>query len=192
MLWTTPRFCASCGHELSHDEEKYPRSCDSCNALIHNGPHILVVCLVFAEDKLLLMKRGQPPYAGTWAPPGGFVDANETLQGAAAREVEEEVGVLIDPSRLIPHGIGSEPTLNQIYCAFTCNIDRMLPLQPTAPEASDARWFGVDEYQKVEMWAPAERFDYMELFKQMRSKNFFFYQWTGGDVRMFGPQFSKW
>lgn len=43
--------------------------------------------------KVLLVKRGNHPYKGFWALPGGFADAGETITETARRELEEETGV---------------------------------------------------------------------------------------------------
>ena len=55
----------------------------------YSRPALTVDCVVFALDggelKLLLVRRGQAPFAGRWALPGGFVRVDESLDAAARR-----------------------------------------------------------------------------------------------------------
>ena len=44
------------------------------------------------ELKILLIKRGDHPYMGWWATPGGFVGYKEEIEAAAYRELKEETG----------------------------------------------------------------------------------------------------
>src|SRR5215831_3013190 len=54
-----------------------------------------VVVLTISDGLLhvLLVCRGEPPFEGMWAVPGGFKRPTETLDEAAKRELAEETGV---------------------------------------------------------------------------------------------------
>jgi len=53
--------------------------------LLHRAPD---------EIEVLLIKRAREPFEGHWAFPGGFVDQDESLEEAAARELAEETGLV--------------------------------------------------------------------------------------------------
>jgi len=54
-----------------------------------------VGAVIIRDGCVLLVKRGREPAKGLWAIPGGAVEAGETLQAAAEREILEECGVVI-------------------------------------------------------------------------------------------------
>ena len=60
-----------------------------------DNPQVAVGAIVIRDNKVLLVKRKQPPSEGLWAIPGGRVELGETLQKAAEREVREETGVTV-------------------------------------------------------------------------------------------------
>ena len=49
----------------------------------------------------LLVRRRRDPEAGCWGLPGGKVDPFEPVADAAAREINEELGIIIRPSELL-------------------------------------------------------------------------------------------
>jgi 8-oxo-dGTP diphosphatase len=182
-----PKYCASCGHLLVPLEQNKSLSCSGCDKAVYCGPTVLVSALVFSDHKLLLIKRGHAPYAGKWAAPGGFVDANESLEAAAARETLEETGVVVDTERMLPHAILSLPALNQIYVCFLATLERQQTPRKCPPESLDARWFTLEEYPRELMWEPVLTFDIDEIYRQEHSGQFHLYQRTADKLRTFGP-----
>jgi len=60
-----------------------------------DSPQSAVGVIVIRGDKVLLVKRCNPPGKGLWSIPGGCIELGETLQEAAERELKEETGVAI-------------------------------------------------------------------------------------------------
>jgi ADP-ribose pyrophosphatase YjhB (NUDIX family) len=142
------------------------------------GPALLVQTFVFANEHLLLMKRGLDPYQGKWAPPGGFVEANESAEAAAARETWEEVRLEISVDQLLPLATVSVPAINQVHLMFLVRLPDIAPIAACAPEALDARWFPEDAFPLIDIWAPFEGIDIAEMFERIRNPRFDYYQWN--------------
>lgn len=56
-------------------------------------------CIVITKEanaKVLLIQRGDEPYKGCWAFPGGFMNMDETTEQCAIRELEEETGLEVN------------------------------------------------------------------------------------------------
>ena len=149
---------------------------------------MLVLVALFAEDRVLLQRRGIAPYAGRWAPPGGFVEAGESLEDAAIREVWEEVRIKLDPRQLTPSALISLPAINQVHCGFIARLPQRLDATAVPPETLEAGWFTEDEVRRLENWDPAARIDIGVQFAFFRSHAFEFIQQTNGFLRLIAPE----
>jgi len=66
------------------------------------------IVIVSQTGEILLIQRKYPPFQGSWALPGGFIDyGRETIEECAVREAREETGLVVKLSALI--GVRSRP-----------------------------------------------------------------------------------
>lgn len=150
----------------------------------HSGPALLVLVAVFANDRILLQRRGQPPYQGQWAPPGGFVERGESLETAAVREVWEEARVRLDRRQLIPSAVISLPQLNQVYHGFIARLPATVPASAVPPESLEVGWFSESECRALDSWEPAASIDIGIQFEFFRTLTFGFIQNTDEFLRV--------
>ena len=99
------KFCVRCGGrlELKLVKKGEPERlvCQSCGYIQYLNPRVASGAIVRQNGKLLLLRRGIEPAYGKWVFPGGFVDAGETLEGAAQRESMEEAGIKVSIDGLV-------------------------------------------------------------------------------------------
>ena len=92
-------------------------------------PLLTVDCVVFSENKVLLIKRMNEPFKGMHALPGGFVDVGETVEQACIRETFEETGIKVSKPRLV--GVYSDPKRDprghSVTIAFMAEVKNQKP-----------------------------------------------------------------
>ncbi len=109
-----------------------------------------VLLLARQPQKLLLIQRGNNPFKGLWALPGGFVDMDEDLPTAALRELEEETGITdVSITQFKTYGaVGRDPRHRTISVVYTAVVDCPLKAQGM-DDAADAQWFELDKLPKL-------------------------------------------
>lgn len=125
-------------------------------------PMVTADALVFAvcggRKSVLLIKRGNDPFKGLWAVPGGFLEMDEELETAAARELFEETGIEgIKLKQMHAFGtVGRDPRGRMITIVYTATLDK--EIEPKAgDDAAEAKWFDVQNL-------PELAFDHSEVF----------------------------
>lgn len=99
------------------------------------------------EPHVLLIRRGNAPYAGFWALPGGFVEMDEELEEAAARELAEETGLSGVPLHQIAAfgRVDRDPRGRNICVAFGGVVEGPRPEVKGGDDAAEARWTPLSE-----------------------------------------------
>lgn len=94
---------------------------------------------------VLLIERGEPPFAGAWALPGGFVRLEETLDEAVRRELEEETGLRdVFLEQLYTFGdIDRDPRHRTISVSYYALVREQGPR--AGSDARNARWWPIAE-----------------------------------------------
>ncbi|MGB3292787.1 MAG: NUDIX domain-containing protein [Phormidesmis sp.] len=126
-------------------------------------PALTVDCVVFGFEteatlQVLLIQRKLPPYKGSWALPGGFVQIDESVDAAATRELQEETGVLeVFLEQLYTFGaVRRDPRDRIVSVAYYALISLQAHPVQAATDASDAKWFELSAL-------PALGFDHQEI-----------------------------
>lgn len=111
--------------------------------------------------RVLLIRRGNEPFRGRHALPGGFVEYGEDLLAAVRREVAEETGLAdLDFRQLGAFGRpGRDPRGHTVSIAFTAVIEGPVPRVLAGDDAEHAAWFDVGNL-------PELAFDHGEILAQ--------------------------
>jgi ADP-ribose pyrophosphatase len=129
-------------NQLSQHKNDYP-----------DHPRLAVGAVVFKDDRVLLVRRGQPPAEDLWAIPGGSVEIGETLQAAAEREIREETGICIRAAEPIyTFDVIERDKKGRIrfhYVIVDVSAEYVSGELKAGDDAIDARWVSADEMNSL-------------------------------------------
>jgi len=158
---TRHRFCGSCGSETRSELGGSRRRCirnlssdaissvSGCQGMWfpRTDPVIIVVCVEAGTDRALLGRSpAWPP--GLFSALAGFMEHGETIEGAVAREVEEEAGVVPSDVRYFASQPWPFPYSLMIAC-FAMVDGAENTLCPDKDEIEEVRWFSRAEVTEM-------------------------------------------
>ena len=116
------------------------------------------------EPKVLLIERGDEPFKGCWAFPGGFMNMDETTEQCAIRELEEETGLKVSEVYQIGaySKVDRDPRGRTVTVANLAIIDAPMTVRGQ-DDAAKAQWFPLSAL-------PELAFDHDEIMRDAIKK----------------------
>lgn len=116
-------------------------------------PAVSADCVVITSEKkpkVLLIQRGNEPFKGQWAFPGGFMNMSETTEQCAIRELEEETGLKVNEIRQIGaySKVDRDPRGRTVTVAYLVIIDKAEAVKG-GDDAAEAQWFPLSDLPKL-------------------------------------------
>lgn len=122
------------------------------------SPALTVDAVLIEDGSILLVHRKHPPFQGTWALPGGFVEYGEKTEEAMVREMCEETGLHVTPRIVL--GVYSDPARDPRGHTVTVAylVDRVGGTLNAGDDASSVKFFKANEL-------PSLAFDHAVIVK---------------------------
>ena len=136
-------YCPACGAPYPDRfplDEEGARNCPNCGFANYLQLKVGAAAIIEQDGNILLLRRTDKPFMGSWGLPAGYVRWNEPPKSAAVRETEEECGLVVEVESLLGvYFFDDDPRGNGILVAYRCR-----PISGTpaiTPEASDVQFF---------------------------------------------------
>lgn len=155
------RYCPRCATENAN-LGSIPFRCSACSYSQFFGPVAAVGALVSNGDgQMLLVRRARNPGKGKWGLPGGFVDREETIEAALAREVMEEIGLKLSSCDYLMshpnHYDYCEMVAPVIDLFYLCQVAHPERIQLAEDELDHFEWVKPSEEHLNNMAFPSNR-----------------------------------
>jgi 8-oxo-dGTP diphosphatase len=120
-----------------------------------DNPLVGVGAVIVERNRVLLIRRGQPPLLGEWSLPGGVLECGETLRDAVVREAREETGLVVEAGEML--GVyervirGGEGRVRYHYVLIDFLCRPISGDLNAGSDAADVRWFTRDELPALDL-----------------------------------------
>lgn len=140
-----PTYCPKCATSLEPRPEHgmLRPTCPACGFIWYRNPVPAAGVLLERDGRVLLVRRRYEPRAGAWCIPAGFMEAGETPEQSAGREVLEETGLVVQLTRLFGVYAGfDDPRVRAVLILYV-GVVTGGELSP-GDDAIEAEWFALD------------------------------------------------
>ena len=151
------------GEEILREYENKVASLQSQFENDWRKPSVTADAIIVRDHEIALIKRGQDPFTGSYALPGGFLNYGETLEQCVVREALEETGLKTEIVGLI--GVYSAPNRDP-RGHFVTAVFHVRPVGGTlkaGDDAKEAQWFHLDHL-------PQFAFDHGKIVQEFMAK----------------------
>lgn len=146
-----PSHCPYCGAGL---REKYMEGkdrlyCKACDRVIWRNAEPVAAVVMRKGDEILFVKRGIEPGKGKWSLPAGFLEYEEQPEKAAARELDEETGLKIEPDQLeLIEALNMErfPGQRLLAVIYTVDFEKATGELSAGDDAEDTEFWKINEF----------------------------------------------
>ncbi len=143
-------FCPLCAAPLSREREgeRLRMVCRACGYVHYRNPSPAAGVLIVENGAVLLVKRRFDPFKGLWVIPSGFIEYDEDVRAAAAREALEETGLAVEIDAL--HAVETcfdDPRGNALLVLYRAHAAG--GTLKAGDDAEEVRFFPLDDLPPV-------------------------------------------
>lgn len=142
----TPSYCPRCATPMANADDHGTQrpTCPACGYVWYRNPVPAAGVVLVEHGRVLLVKRRWDPRAGSWCLPAGFMEAGETPEQTAVRELEEETGVIAQLTGLFGVYAGfDDPRVRAVLILYT-GVATGGTLH-AGDDASELAWYPLDQ-----------------------------------------------
>jgi len=140
------RFCGSCGTRNIDAQDELARLCPVCGRMEFPRISPAAIVIITNDKNEILLAHNKKFSPGVYSLISGFIEAGESLEATAAREIREEVGIEVKDIRYIRSQPWPFP--NSLMLGFRADYASGT-IRPDGIEIEDAQWFAKDNLPKL-------------------------------------------
>lgn len=145
------KYCPKCGNPTLHWDGEKKWNCSHCDYVMFHNVAGAVAVLVTCGDEIMLTRRNQEPGKGKLDLSGGFTDPEESAEHTCARELYEELKLIVQEERL--QYLGSLPNVylykevpyNTLDLFFKYDVESKFEVSLEESEVSEVVWLRKEE-----------------------------------------------